>query len=128
MNSLEFKAMLDADRGNLHAAEATFKRAIVLARKYGGPDAAAVGVNEFNLAVTYLRMKDFDGALDHFKSALRIFKGQHGDRAQVVGYDLLGAAIAYAGKGDQANSAKLLGNAVEILGPTIGARSQPKWL
>jgi tetratricopeptide (TPR) repeat protein len=128
MNALQFKAMLDADRGNLHDAEATFKRAIVVARTYGGPDAVAVGVNEFNLAVAYLRMKDFDGALGHFKAALRIFKGQRGDRALVVGYGLLGTAIAYAGKGDQANSAKSLANAVDILGPTIGARPQPKWL
>ncbi len=120
--------MLNADSGDAAEAQRTFKQAIAVATKYGGPASFQVGLSECNLALNYLRARQFDDAISHFKPALEIFKAQNGDRALIVGYVLAGAAIAYAGKGDRATSAQLLAAAIGILGPTLGDRPPPKWL
>jgi hypothetical protein len=40
----------------------------------------------------------------------------------------MGAAKAYAGLGDKAKSEALAAAAIEILGPIIASRPEPKWL
>lgn len=126
---LELRAQLNAERGNIEDAEASFARAIAIARKYGGLQGNAVGNNSFNLAAVYLRAGRPKEAIDYFVKALDIFKRESGDRAPIVGYTLIGAAEAYAKIGDEASSKALRAAATEILGPTIAAqRPLPRWL
>jgi tetratricopeptide (TPR) repeat protein len=107
LSYLRFRAMLDADLHDLDNAEATFKRAIGLARKYNGQNAVDVAVAQSNLAAAYLKAKRFDEAINQFNEALAILQTQLGEHALVVGYVQAAAAAAYAGKGDQATSAKV---------------------
>jgi tetratricopeptide (TPR) repeat protein len=125
---LQFRAMLFAEQDDIGQAEATFKKARSVATKYGGSEAIEVAFSELNLAITYLKVRRFDEAISSFKAALAILKAKSGDKALIVGYALAGAANAYAGKGDQATSARLLASAIEILGPTIGKQPRPRWL
>jgi tetratricopeptide (TPR) repeat protein len=51
---LQFRAMLFADQDDIGQAEATFKKALSVAAKYGGSEAIEVAFTELNLAITYL--------------------------------------------------------------------------
>jgi tetratricopeptide (TPR) repeat protein len=129
LNLLQLQAEISAERGDLSAADARFRRAIAVAEKQGGAQAAAVGVIQFNLALAHLKAKQFQAAIEHFRSAIDVFKRESGARAPIVGYALMGAARAYAGNGDAATSSALNAAALEILGPAIAARRpEPKWL
>ena len=129
LSVLQFRAQLDAERGNIDRAEEGFNRAIAISVKYSGLQGIAVGANSFNLAGVYLRAGRYQDAISFFRKALDIFKRANGDRAAIVGYTLLGAAQAYAKIGDEASSKPLLAAAADILGPTVAAqRPQPKWL
>jgi tetratricopeptide (TPR) repeat protein len=78
-------------------------------------------VIQFNLALAHLKAKQFQAAIEHFRSAIDVFKRES--------YALMGAARAYAGNGDAATSSALNAAALEILGPAIAARRpEPKWL
>ncbi|WP_159008039.1 tetratricopeptide repeat protein [Bradyrhizobium sp. S69] len=126
---LQLRAQLNAERGNIDEAEATFVRAIAVATKYGGLEGDAVGNNSFNLAQLYLKAGRFNKAVTCFVKALDIFKRENGDRSPIVGYTLMGAAQAYGKIGDKASSKALYAAALDILGPTIAAQKpQPKWL
>jgi tetratricopeptide (TPR) repeat protein len=125
---LQFRAMLFAEQDDIGRAETTFKKALSIATKYGGSEAIEVAASELNLAMIYLKVRRFDEAISSFKAALTILKAKNGDRALIVGHALAGAASAYAGKGDQAMSAKPRASAIEILGPTIAKQPRPKWL
>jgi len=129
LNVLQLQAELNAERGDVAAAEAVFNRAITVATKYGGSQASAVGINSFNLATVYLKAGRFQEAITNYAKALDIFKRESGDRAPIVGYTLIGAAQAYAKIGDEPSSKALFATAVEILGPTFAAqRPPPRWL
>jgi len=129
LNVLQLQAELNAERGDVAAAEAAFNRAIAVATKYGGSQASAVGINLFNLATVYLRAGRFQEAIGNYVKALDIFKRESGDRAPIVGYTLIGAAQAYAKIGDEPSSKALFATATEILGPTFAAqRPPPRWL
>ena len=129
LNVLQLQAELNAERGDVAAAEAAFNRAIAVATKYGGSQASAVGINLFNLATVYLRAGRFQEAISNYVKALDIFKRESGDRAPIVGYTLIGAAQAYAKIGDEPSSKALFATAIKILGPTFAAqRPPPRWL
>ena len=129
LNVLQLQAELNAERGDVAAAEEVFNRAIAIATKYSGAQASAVGISSFNLATVYLKAGRFQDAIRSFAKALDIFKRESGDRAPIVGYTLMGAAQAYAKIGDELSSKALLATAVEILGPTFAAqRPPPRWL
>jgi tetratricopeptide (TPR) repeat protein len=129
LNVLQLQAELNAERGDVAAAEEVFNRAIAIATKYSGAHASAVGISSFNLATVYLKAGRFQDAIRSFAKALDIFKRESGDRAPIVGYTLMGAAQAYAKIGDELSSKALLATAVEILGPTFAAqRPPPRWL
>jgi tetratricopeptide (TPR) repeat protein len=123
------EAQLNAERGDVAAAEAVFNRATAVAAKYGGSQSSAVGINSFNLAAVYLKAGRFREAIKNYAKALDIFKRESGQRAPIVGYTLIGAAQAYAKIGDKASSKALLATAIEILGPAfVAQRPPPRWL
>lgn len=129
LSVLQFQAQLNAERGDVDAAEAIFNRAIALATKYSGPQGGAVGINLFNLATFYLlKAGRFQDAIEKYAKALDIFKRESGDHAPMVGYTLLGASHAYAKIGDERSSNALFAAAIEILGPTFVQRQVPRWL
>ena len=129
LDVLQLEAQLNAEHGDVAAAEAVFNRAIVVAAKYGGSQSSAVGVNSFNLAAVYLKAGRFREAIKNYAKALDIFKRESGQRAPIVGYTLIGAAQAYAKIGDAPSSKALLATAIEILGPAfVAQRPQPRWL
>lgn len=128
LNSLQFQAMLKADRNDISGAETTFKHAIAVAAKYRGQTAPEVASAELNLAIAYLKSQKFDAAIEQFNSAIEILREQNGDGAVIVGYAFAGEAAAYASKGDQATSKQLFNSAIKILGSILPPRSQPRWL
>ena len=81
---LQFRAMLLAEQDDIGRAEATFKKALSVATKYGGSEAIEVAVSELNLAITYLKVRRFDEAISSFKAALTILKAKSGDKALIV--------------------------------------------
>jgi tetratricopeptide (TPR) repeat protein len=125
---LQLEAMLAAERYNVPQAEARLRRAIDFASKYGGPQAASVGVSKYNLAIADLKVRHFPEALTNFTAALAIWTRQIGDHAPMVGYALLGMAKAHAELGDKAKSQALGTAAFGILGPIIASQPEPKWL
>jgi tetratricopeptide (TPR) repeat protein len=129
LDTLQLKAQLSAEHGDVAGAESQFLRAISVATKYGGVQAIAVGSNCFNLAVVYLKAGRFQDAIKSYVRALDIFKRASGEHSPIVGYTLVGAAQAYEKAGDVTTSKALYAAAIEILGPTIAAqRQQPRWL
>jgi tetratricopeptide (TPR) repeat protein len=109
------------DRMDRPETSAQYAQRIISTLDENKQETAALGS-----ALIWLRR--FDEAISSFKAALAILKAKSGDKALIVGYALAGAANAYAGKGDQATSARLLASAIEILGPTIGKQPRPRWL
>jgi tetratricopeptide (TPR) repeat protein len=128
LSCLLFQAMLEDDRHDVDNATATFKRAIFVATKYGGRNAAEVALIRSDLAIAYLKEHKFDEAINEFSSALEGLHAQFGEHALIMGYVQAAAAAAYEGKGDHATSEKLSSSAARILGPTVGTKSQPRWL
>jgi tetratricopeptide (TPR) repeat protein len=128
LSSLQFQAMLKADRNDISGAETAFKRTIAVARKYGGPNAPEVASAELNLAIAYLKAQKFDAAIEQLKLAIEIFQEQSGNGAVIVGYAFAAEAAAYAAKGDQATSNQLFNSAIKILGPALSPRAKPRWL
>ena len=61
LSVLQLQGQLNAERGDVDAAEEIFNRAIAFAAKYGGPPGGAVGSNLFNLATVYLKAGRFSG-------------------------------------------------------------------
>ena len=128
LSVLQLQGQLNAERGDVDAAEEIFNRAIAFAAKYGGPQGGAVGSNLFNLATVYLKAGRFQDAIENYTKALDILK-RESERAPIVGYTLMGASHAYAKLGDERSSNALFAAAIEILGPTFIARRQPpNWL
>jgi len=129
LHTLQLKAQLSAERGDVANAEMLFLRAISVAAKYGGVQATGVGSNCYNLAVVYLKAGRFQDAIRSYAKALDIFKRESGEHSPVVGYTLMGAAQAYEKIDDVSTSKALYGVAIDILGPVIAAqRPQPRWL
>jgi tetratricopeptide (TPR) repeat protein len=125
---LQLQGFLASDRGDVDGAEALFKRTIAFSIKYAGPMAPAIGADQYNLALAYLRAERFSDAVASFDSALKILQAQNGPHGVIVGYVLLADAAAYAGIGDRTRAEELRLAAVKILGPALSSRPMPRWL
>ena len=90
--------------------------------------APAIGADEYNLALVYMKAERFSDTVASLDLALRILRSQNSPRAMAVGYALLADAAAYAGTGDQAKANQLRSAAVQILGPALGSRQAPRSL
>ncbi len=121
-SSLVLKGNLLQDLEKRSEARLLFERALELAVRAYGPDAARVGVLHHNLG-NLLRETDVDGAEKHFREALRIFELVRGPDSRDVADVLDGLASCAVGQLRYTEAEELYLRSLLILQQTDGPRA-----
>ena len=112
--SLDHLGLLLADRGEYEGAEALFREALAMNRKYRGVRDASISVNLNHVGMALFRKSDYPAAEAAFREAFNLGRALHGDEHPFVATNLNNLASVMAAQGADSEAVALYEAALAI--------------